>query len=99
VSYVIGAVVGFLYGTLISYINARLTANYIEKNKNEKQEEKAVSSSGFSAGRQIINICALVLVFLLQNVLPFSFYACLIGTIVALAFMSYFFLFRLGKKS
>ena len=94
--YVIGGLIGLVYGSIIAYINGRLTASYIEKNKDKKNPMQTAAS--FSATRQIVNAAALLIIFLFHKVLGNYLFPVLIGTLVAMGFVSYFFLFRIGKK-
>ena len=95
--YILGGFLGLAYGTAIAYINGRLTENYIRNNKDH--ENPMQRANGFSATRQIINAGALVVLFLFYGILKKMFLPVLIGALIGIGFMSYVFLFRIGKKS
>lgn len=95
--YILGGLLGLAYGTVIAYINGRLTENYIRNNKDH--EKPLQRANGFSAARQLINVGALTVLFLFYGVLKKMFLPVLIGALIGIGFMSYVFLFRIGKKS
>lgn len=94
--YILGGLLGLIYGTIVAYINGKLAENYIRKNKDS--ENPMQRANGFTATRQIINAAALMLLFLLYGFLKKLFVPVLIGTLIGIGFASYFFLFRIGKK-
>ncbi len=89
-TYVIGAVVGILWGAVVAFLNSRISKKAIEKNT-----AQAVLVANFT--RTAIDIVALGVVFLLRNKLPFSFEATLIGTAASLGMLTVFFAYRLSK--
>lgn len=95
--YILGGFLGLAYGTVIAYINGRLTENYIRNNKDH--ENPMQRANGFSATRQIINAGALVVLFLFYGILKKMFLPVLIGALIGIGFVSYVFLFRIGKKT
>lgn len=95
--YILGGLLGLAYGTAIAYINGRLTENYIRNNKDH--ENPMQRANGFSATRQIINAGALVVLFLFYGILKKMFLPVLIGALIGIGFVSYVFLFRIGKKT
>ena len=95
--YILGGLLGLSYGTAIAYINGRLTENYIRNNKDH--ENPMQRANGFSATRQIINAGALVVLFLFYGILKKMFLPVLIGALIGIGFVSYVFLFRIGKKT
>ena len=95
--YILGGFLGLAYGTAIAYINGRLTENYIRNNKDH--ENPMQLANGFSATRQIINAGALVVLFLFYGILKKMFLPVLIGALIGIGFVSYVFLFRIGKKT
>ncbi len=95
--YILGGFLGLAYGTAIAYINGRLTENYIRNNKDH--ENPMQRANGFSATRQIINAGALVVLFLFYGILKKIFLPVLIGALIGIGFVSYVFLFRIGKKT
>ena len=88
--YVIGAIVGLLWGALIAWLNSRINKNAIAKN-----DTKAMMEA--SLGRTVIDVAALGAVFLLRNVLPFNFEATIAGTAASLGLLTVFFAFQLSK--
>ena len=95
--YILGGFLGLAYGTAIAYINGRLTENYIRNNKDH--ENPMQRANGFAATRQIINAGALVVLFLFYGILKKMFLPVLIGALIGIGFVSYVFLFRIGKKT
>ena len=95
--YILGGLLGLAYGTAVAYINGRLTENYIRNNKDH--ENPMQRANGFSATRQIINAGALVVLFLFYGILKKMFLPVLIGALIGIGFVSYVFLFRIGKKT
>ena len=89
-TYVFGALAGLLWGALTAFVNSRISKKAIEKNTTQ-----AVLVGNFS--RTLIDFVALGAVFLLRNVLPFSFEAMLIGTAASLGLLTVFFAYRLSK--
>ena len=88
--YVIGAVIGLLWGALIAWLNSRINKKALEKNTT-----KAVLSANVT--RTAIDLAALAAVFLLRNVLPFSFEATIVGTAASLGLLTVFFAFQLAR--
>jgi hypothetical protein len=89
-TYAIGAVVGLIWGAIVAFLNSRISKKAIEKNT-------AQSILAGNLSRSAIDIVALGAVFLLRNVLPFSFEATLIGTAASLGMLTVFFAYRLSK--
>lgn len=94
--YILGGLLGLAYGTVFAYINGRLTENYIRKNKDH--ENPMQRANGFSATRQIINAGALLVLFLFYGFLKKLFLPVLIGALIGIGFISYVFLFRIGRN-
>ena len=88
--YVIGAVVGLLWGTLVAWLNAGVNKRAIQKNST-----KAMLMANF--GRAAIDIAALGVIFLLRKVLPFNFEATIVGTAASLGLLTVYFAYRLSK--
>ena len=88
--YVIGAIVGLLWGALVAWLNSRINKIAIGKN-----DTKAMMEA--SLGRTVIDVAALGAVFLLRNVLPFNFEATIAGTAASLGLLTVFFAFQLSK--
>ena len=98
--YVLAAVIGLIYGGIISFINAKLMQGYIDKRKNDQEiksdSKKEMNQFGFY--RQVINIAAIVVVFLLKDIIPLPFVVILASTLIGMAVISYYFLWKLSKK-
>ena len=88
--YVIGAVIGLLWGALVAWLNSQINKKAIEKNST-----KDVMAA--SIARTVIDIAALGLVFLLRNVLPGNFEATLVGTAASLGLLTVVLAYRLAK--
>ena len=93
----LGGILGLLYGSLIAYVNSKLTENYIRKNKEQDNPLQRVNS--FSFTRQLVNAAALVILFLCYGILKKMFVPVLVGTLVGIGLVSYLFLLRIGRKS
>ena len=59
----------------------------------------ARASMGLTFIRQLVNIAALAIVFFMRNIVPLPFIATIIGTAVGLTVVSFFFVWRISKKS
>ena len=88
--YLIGAVIGLLWGALIAWLNSRINKKAIEKNSS-----KAIMTANIT--RTAIDIAALGSVFLLRNVLPGNFEATIVGTAASLGLLTVYFAYRLSK--
>ena len=88
--YLIGAVIGLLWGALIAWLNSRINRKAIEKNST-----KAIMTANIT--RTVIDIAALGSVFLLRNVLPGNFEATIVGTAASLGLLTVYFAYRLSK--
>ena len=88
--YVIGAAVGLLWGALIAWVNYRISRKAVEQNS-----EKMLLTTNFV--RTLLDIAALAAVFLLRNVLPFSFEAAICATAAALGLLTVVFAFQLSR--
>ncbi|MBR4473987.1 MAG: hypothetical protein IKS55_10155 [Oscillospiraceae bacterium] len=88
--YLIGAVIGLLWGALIAWLNSRINKKAIEKNST-----KAIMTANIT--RTVIDIAALGSVFLLRNVLPGNFEATIVGTAASLGLLTVYFAYRLSK--
>ena len=87
---VIGALIGLLWGALIAWLNSRINRKAIAKNT-----PKAMLAANIT--RVAVDIAAIVLVYLLRNVLPGSYEATIAGTAVSLGLLTVFFAYRLSK--
>ena len=97
VSYLIGGAVGLVFGSLVAWLNSRLTAHYLQKPESERKNH-TVGVLAMSFGRMLVSFGALLLVFLVRNLLPWPFAAVILGTALGLTLVSFVIIFRLSKK-
>lgn len=83
-NYLIGAVVGLLWGALAAFVNSRITKSAIKKGTNS-----AIMTMNFA--HMFIDLVALAVVFFLRRLLPFSFEATLIATAAAMSIITIIF--------
>lgn len=86
-----GALAGLVWGALWGGLNILILKKSLGKN-----DSNLLMAANL--GRMVIDMAALLLVFLLRKILPFSYEAMLVGTAVALSVASLIFAFRYGKK-
>ncbi len=87
----IGGLAGLGWGVRCGLLNILLMKRAIAKNNNN-----AVMLANFL--RMTVDLLALLAVFLLRGLLPFSYEAALVGTAIALSLVTIVFAFRYGKK-
>lgn len=87
--YLIGALAGLVWGALAALLNG-----YITKKALDKASDKAMLLS--NALRLVVDVVALGSVFLLRNVLPFSFEAALVGTAASLSLLMIVFTYKMA---
>lgn len=87
--YLIGALAGLVWGALAALLNG-----YITKKALDKASDKAMILS--NALRLVVDVVALGSVFLLRNVLPFSFEAALVGTAASLSLLMIVFAYKMA---
>ena len=87
--YLIGALAGLVWGALAALLNG-----YITKKALDKASDKAMFLS--NALRLVVDVVALGSVFLLRNVLPFSFEAALVGTAASLSLLMIVFTYKMA---
>ena len=87
---VLGVVVGLIWGALVALLNFWLTKKALAKN-----DTQTLMSA--NVGRMIIDFAALGIVFLIRQILPFSFEATMVGTAVSLGLLTVFLAYRLSK--
>ncbi|HIR86609.1 MAG TPA: hypothetical protein IAC00_05660 [Candidatus Limivicinus faecipullorum] len=87
--YLIGALAGLVWGALAALLNG-----YITKKALDKASDKAMLLS--NALRLVVDIAALGSVFLLRNVLPFSFEAALVGTAASMSILMIVFAYKMA---
>ncbi|MBR0162731.1 MAG: hypothetical protein IJQ02_15835 [Oscillospiraceae bacterium] len=88
--YVVGAVLGLVWGALLAWVNSRINKRAVQKNSSN-----AVMAA--SLLRTLIDLLGLGAVFLLRKVLPFNFEATIVGTAASLGLLTVYFAFRLSK--
>ena len=90
-NYVWGALAGLAWGALCGVLNILILKKSLGKNDSD------MLMAG-NLARMVVDLAALLLVFLLRKILPFSYEAMLVATAVALSVTSLIFAFRYGKK-
>ncbi len=89
--YILGGLIGLIFGTAVAAVGAMLTRRSLEKSKTS-------AVLGVSFLRQLMDILALLVVFLLRKVMPFHLYAVLIGTAMGLSVGGIVLVTRISKK-
>ena len=89
--YLIGGVVGAVFGFAVANISAVLTRRNLKKG-----DTNAVM--GMSMLRTLLDIVALAVVYLLRNVLPFPFYGVIVGTAIGLSVGGIVLASRMGRN-
>ena len=89
--YVIGGVIGAAFGFAVTMISAQLTR------RNMKKDDANAVMAG-SMLRTLLDILALLAVYLLRNVLPFPFYGVIIGTALGLSIGNIIQAQQIGKQ-
>ncbi len=92
--YLLGGLAGLAFGLAVSYCNMLLTKRAVKKK--DGSGVNAVMSTNVL--RQLINIAALAVVFLLRNVVPLPFYGTIIGAAIGLSAGSVLFIWLLTKQ-
>lgn len=90
--YLLGGLLGLAFGAAVSFGSSVITRRSLQKNK-------TAAVMGASFLRQLLDFLAFLVVFLLRKVLPFSFYAVIIGTAVGLSAGSILMAIRTGKQA
>lgn len=90
-NYLWGALAGLAWGGLWGGLNILIMKKCLKKN-----DSNLLMAANL--GRMAVDLVALLLVFLLRKILPFSYEAMLVATAVALSVTSLLFAFRYGKK-
>ena len=88
---VFAALAGLAWGALCGFLNTRILKKAIEKNDNNFMMAANIL-------RILVDLIALGALFLLRDLLPFSYEAALVGTAIALSLLTIAFAFRYGKK-
>ena len=89
--YILGGLIGLVFGTAVAAVGAMLTRRSLEKSKTS-------TVLGVSFLRQLMDILALFIVFLLRKVMPFPLYAVLVGTALGLSVGGIVLATRISKK-
>ncbi len=90
-TYVLGALAGLVLGALVALLNYNIMKNAVKKNS-----DKAMLVCNFS--RTAVDIVSLGTIFLLRNILPFSFEACLIAMAAVMGLGTVYFSFKIAKS-
>lgn len=90
-NYLIGAIVGLVWGALAAIVNSLITKSCIEKGT-----QKAITT--MNGAHMGVDLVALAVVYFLRHLLPFSFEATIIGTAVSLSLLSVILTFKMGRK-
>ena len=90
-NYLWGALAGLVWGALWGGLNILILKRSLGKN------DSNILMAG-NLARMVVDLAALLLVFLLRKILPFSYEAMLVATAVALSVTSLILAFRYGKK-
>ena len=88
--YVIGALIGLAWGSLLAWVNSLINRAAIRTNSTR-------SMLLASFGRTLIDLAGLAAVFFLRNAHPFSFEAMIVGTAAALGLLTVVFAYMLSR--
>ena len=89
--YLVGAAAGLVWGALAALLNGFITSRAVAR-----ANDKMLLLSNFL--RLLVDVAALGSVFLLRNVLPFSFEAALVGTAASLSLLMIVFAYKIAAK-
>lgn len=89
--YLIGGVIGAAFGFAVANISAALTRRGMKK-------DSANAVMAASMLRTLFDLLALLIVYVLRNILPFPFYGVIIGTALGLSVSNVVLASRMGKK-
>ena len=90
-SILIGALAGLAWGALCGWVNTLILNKAMAKN-----DANAITAANLA--RLTVDALALLAVFLLRKLLPFSYEFMMIATALALSAVTLVFAFRFGKK-
>ena len=88
--YVIGAIIGLAWGSLLAWVNSLINRAALRTN-NPKSMLLA------SLARTLVDVAGLAAVFLLRTVHPFSFEAMIVATAAALGLLTVVFAYMLSR--
>lgn len=94
--YILGAVVGLLFGAAVAFLKGRLLWSRLMR-----EDASQTALSGVMLGQMIsfaVNVATLAIVFLLRDRLPFSWIACIVATAFALSTLNAVFAARVKKE-
>lgn len=89
--YLVGAAAGLVWGALAALLNGFISSRAVAR-----ANDKLLLLSNFL--RLLVDVAALGSVFLLRNVLPFSFEAALVGTAASLSLLMIVFAYKIAAK-
>lgn len=89
--YVIGTLVGIVWGCIGALINCAITKAAIKKNK-----DSAMLIANLL--RITVDIVLLGIIVLVRDLIPFSFELALVGTVAALSIVNIVFAFKMAAK-
>ena len=87
---ILGVLAGLAWGALIAFLNSLITKNAL----------KAEGGSALLTAnllRNVLDIAALAVIFLLRKVLPFSYTATLIAAAVSLSMLTILFMYKIAR--
>ena len=89
VTYVIGAVVGLIFGGIVGAVKNRfIWGEYLRRTDDDASLGEAAALYGRMLASNAVNVVTLLAAFLMRNILPVDGIAFLIGTAVALTIMN-----------
>lgn len=92
--YVLGALIGMLFGFCAGHVNMRITKAAVKRNGGNGLA--AIAATNMI--RMLVNVAVLAVVFFTRNLVPLPFYATLLGAATGLAAGNVFFVWRLTKE-
>ena len=94
---IVSFLAGLIYGSLVSFLNSRITKNALLGNRKEAGDGVG-KVMAVNVLRLAVSAGALLLVFLLRRILPMHFGAAMFGTAAGLTFISYLFLWLMLRN-
>lgn len=89
--YLIGGLLGAVFGAAVAWCGAQLTRRSLEK-------DNTAALMGASFLRMLTDIAALLVLYLLRDVLPFPFYGVIVGAALGLSLVGIVLAARMVKK-
>lgn len=88
-TYVIGAIVGLVFGGIVGALKNRfIWGSYLRRSSDETDSGEAGALYSRMLMSNLVNLATLLIVFFIRNLVPFDGIALLIGTAVALTIMN-----------